>query len=69
LDRRSCDSFEEFDCESSGISDPAAGSFSGVSGLCLRSAVFPGGHLCFWCQAAAVRPRVPLLVAMILCFT
>ena len=30
------------------------------------SGSFPAVHPCFWCQAAAVRPRVPLLVAMIL---
>lgn len=30
------------------------------------SGSLPAVHRCFWCQAAAVRPRVPLLVAMIL---
>ena len=37
---------------------------SGVFPVCQRS--FPAVHYRFWCQAAAVRPRVPLLVAMIL---
>ena len=30
------------------------------------SGSLPAVHHCFWCQAAAVWPRVPLLVAMIL---
>ena len=37
---------------------------SGVFPVSQRS--FPAVHYRFWCQAAAVRPRVPLLVAMIL---
>ena len=45
--------------------DPAAGSFSGVSGLCRAvSGSLPAVHRCFWCRAAAVWPRVPLLVAV-----
>ena len=37
---------------------------SAVFPVCQRS--LPAVHRRFWCQAAAVRPRVPLLVAMIL---
>jgi hypothetical protein len=39
-------------------------SFRAVSGLCLRSAVSPAVHRYFCCRAVAIRPRVPLLVAM-----
>lgn len=37
---------------------------SGVFPFCQRS--FPAVHCCFWCQAATIWPRVPLLVAVIL---
>ena len=37
----------------------SAGSFSGVSGLSRRQRSFPAVLLCFCCQAAADRPRVP----------
>ena len=37
---------------------------SAVFACCQRS--LPAVHHCFWCQAAAVWPRVPLLVAIIL---
>lgn len=37
---------------------------SAVFAFCQWS--FPTVYHCFWCQAAVVRPRVPLLVAMTL---